>query len=85
MGQTDCVCDKMTPEINTYSGGFKAPTVNPINFDNIFENFSELLASAPTVFSTLCCILLVYVLLGIWTRRADKKDIEKVGVGVMSV
>ena len=78
VGQTLCVCDTMTLHMKTYSGGFKAPSVNPINFDNIFENFTELLASAPTVFSTIISILFVYILVGIWARRADRLDIVKV-------
>ena len=80
IGKTVCICDKVTPDVNTYSGGFKSPTVNAINFENIFKKFSELLASAPAVFSTVISILVVYVLLGIWVRRMDKSDVEKVTI-----
>ena len=64
--------------MNTYSGGITIPKVNPINFNKVFSNFAELLRGNPTVFATLFSILFVYILLAIWVRRKDKKDVEKV-------
>ena len=52
--------------------------VNTIDFANIFANFADLLAAAPTVFSTVLVLLFIYLMLGIWVRRMDKKDVEKV-------
>ena len=79
IGEVGCKCDRMDAEITSYSGGFTAPTVNPIDFKNIADNFLELLAGAPAVFSTIIVLLVLYLVGGIIARRADKKDVERVG------
>ena len=68
----------MSKETNSYAGGFSMPKVNTIDFNKVFGNFSTLLAGNPAVFSTMFCILFVYLVLAVWARRADKKDVEKV-------
>ncbi|CAD5124264.1 DgyrCDS12559 [Dimorphilus gyrociliatus] len=74
-----CKCKKVTTFLKAFSGGVTLPKVNKINFKRIFNNFAALLAANPTVLSVLLSILFVYTLLGIWTRRRDKRDLEKWG------
>lgn len=64
--------------MRTYSAGFKVPKVNTINFAYVFANFSSLLASNPATFATVIALVVLWVLLSIWARRADRKDVEKV-------
>ena len=78
IGKTQCNCNKMTSNLRTYAGGFKVPTVNTINFSKVFSNFGSLLTSNPATFATVLCLLALWVLLSVWARRADRKDVEKV-------
>ena len=68
----------MTKETTSFGGGFSMPKVNTIDFKKVFSNFSSLLAANPAVFSTMFVILGLYMLIAVWARRADRKDIEKV-------
>ena len=54
------------------------PKVNTIDFKKVFSNFASLLSANPAVFSTMFLILGLYLLLVVWARRADRKDVEKV-------
>lgn len=74
-----CKCRRITTFLKAFSGGVTLPKVNKINFKRIFNNFAALLAANPTVLSVLLSILFVYTLLAIWTRRRDRKDLEKWG------
>lgn len=67
----------MTSSILTFSvfkGGF-FPAPNPIDFSKVF-NVS--LADNPVAFATVMAILGLYIILAIWARREDLKDVEKV-------
>ncbi len=79
--RTSCDCNKLTRNANAFGGGITVPTVNPIDFSNIFKNFLSLLNANPTVFATIISILAVYFLLAVWARRRDRADVERVGVG----
>lgn len=68
----------MTTYVKNFASGVTVPAVNPIDFKDIFSNFSARLAVSPTVLGTILGITALYVLLAIWARRADKKDVEKV-------
>lgn len=78
IGEMSCLCNTMTSNIRTYSGGFKVPKVNAINFSKVFSNFASLLAGNPATFATVIVLLAFWLLLSIWARRKDKKDVEKV-------
>ena len=78
IGKTSCDCNKMTRNLRTYGGGFKVPTVNTINFSYVFSNFGSLLTANPATFATVLCLLALWILLSIWARRADRRDVEKV-------
>ena len=72
-------CDFVTTSnLQGFSSGFTVPTINPIDFKRIFANFSELLGKNPAVFVTVFLSLGLYIILAVWARRADRKDVEKV-------
>ena len=76
----NCDCMKMSGSVKTYASGFTMPKINTIHFKQIFTNFSSLVAANPAVLATVFSILLIYVLLLMWARHVDKKDIKKVSV-----
>ena len=76
--RTSCECRKLTANAKSFGGGLTIPTINPIDFRNIFTNFLSLLQANPTVFATIITILAVYFLLAVWARRSDKADVERV-------
>ena len=55
------------------------PAVNPIDFGKVFGDPSQLLSN-PAVLCTVLAIGLMYVLIGLWARRADLKDKETVNL-----
>ena len=72
---TVCRCAHLT---NFGGGFFVAP--NPIDFDAVFEAFSDL-SSNPLVFATVLTIFGLYFVGVIWARWRDIKDLEKVSQG----
>ncbi|ELU11187.1 hypothetical protein CAPTEDRAFT_119210, partial [Capitella teleta] len=64
----------MTPSVRTYSGGFKVPKVNTINFSRLSLS---MVAENPVTMAVTITLMVLWVLLSIWTRRADKKDVER--------
>ncbi|CAH1789327.1 unnamed protein product, partial [Owenia fusiformis] len=78
--KTICKCKKANRDIGSFSGGVTLPKVNTINFKAVFSEFGTRLLSNPAVFATLIVMIVIYVLILIWARREDKKDIEKWGV-----
>ena len=53
---------------------------NKIDWNKI--SLEELLKN-PLVFSFVCGIFALYFLILVWARRADRKDLEKVGLGLI--
>ena len=68
----------MTKTLHTYAGGFKVPKVNTIDFRHVLINFQGLISAKPSTFATVLCLLAIWVLLSVWARRTDRKDVEKV-------
>ena len=66
--------------MTTFGGNFiQAP--NPIDFDKVFAEFGNLAESGNiSVLVTICCAILIYLVVVVFARRADKRDEEKVGV-----
>ncbi|EDO31945.1 predicted protein, partial [Nematostella vectensis] len=54
------------------------PAPNPIDFDKVFANVN--FAENPIALSVVLSIFGVYLILAIYSRREDKKDIERAGV-----
>lgn len=72
-GELDCTCKAMKKM--TFANSFHVP-VNKIDFSNVFLKFSPMNQAA--VMSTLILILLIYLVIVIWARRQDRKDLLKV-------
>ncbi|CAH8578611.1 unnamed protein product [Schistosoma turkestanicum] len=71
--QTQCICD----ELSTFtSGWFELP--NNINFNYVFANMD--FNKNPTLYATEISICILFLLILIWARREDIKDIEKLTV-----
>ncbi|KAI8505767.1 hypothetical protein Bbelb_161200 [Branchiostoma belcheri] len=77
--RTHCLCNHLTP-FASGSSFFVAP--NSIDIVASILAFSDI-ASNPAVVITMAVIVVLYILVVIWARRKDKKDLEKVGVTVL--
>ena len=70
--ETICLCTHLT----SFGGEMVVPP-NTIDFKNVWAKFKNLNENA-AVFSTVVSLLGIYVILLIWARHMDKKDIVKV-------
>ncbi len=71
--QTQCFSTHLT----TFAGGFLVLPA-PINWNYVFANAS--FAKNKTIYLVVICACVIYLLLIIYARYKDKKDIEKIGV-----
>jgi len=69
--KTQCLCTHLT----SFGGGFAVPP-NTIDFATVFTA-AKFLESIP-VFSTVITFIAVWVIVCIWARHMDKKDIARV-------
>ena len=69
--ETYCYCDHLT----SFGSGF-AVQPNAIDFAFVFANADFL--SNPTLYITEIVIAVLYIVLFIWARRQDRKDLLKV-------
>ena len=69
--QTECKCTHLT----TFGTDFYVPP-NTIDFSTVFAKFD--IAGNPSVFATIVTILGLYVIIAIFLRWKDKKDLIKV-------
>ena len=69
-----CRCNHLT----SFGGNFiQAP--NPIDFDKVFTEFANLAESGNiSVLVTIACAFLLYFVVLVFARRADKRDDDKV-------
>ncbi|CAH8676554.1 unnamed protein product [Schistosoma rodhaini] len=75
--QTQCICD----ELSTFtSGWFALP--NSIDFNYVFANID--FNRNPTLYATEISLCIIFLLILIWARREDIKDIEKLSVTQLS-
>ncbi|XP_071129607.1 polycystin family receptor for egg jelly-like isoform X3 [Mytilus edulis] len=70
---THCLCTHLT----TFAGGWVV-TPNTIDWNFVFSNADFL--KNPTLYITMIVISVLYLVVVIWARRQDKKDIEKLGL-----
>ncbi|XP_060074435.1 location of vulva defective 1-like [Ylistrum balloti] len=65
---------------SNFFGSFSASTLlippSPIQFDAVFLNFGERLASTPHVLVTITVVVLLFMLLSLLLRRLDRSDAE---------
>ncbi|XP_041364430.1 uncharacterized protein LOC121379844 [Gigantopelta aegis] len=71
--RTHCLCTHLT----TFAGGWVVPP-NTIDWDFVFSNAD--FYQNPTIYITMIIIIVVYLMVAIWARRKDRKDIEKLGI-----
>ncbi|XP_045214928.2 uncharacterized protein LOC123565009 [Mercenaria mercenaria] len=78
-GELDCEC-KPKKALTFANSFYVAP--NKIDFSSVFLKFSPLNQAA--VMATLILILLIYIIIVIWTRRQDRKDLLRWGITPLS-
>lgn len=71
--QTQCFSTHLT----TFTGGFRVLPA-PINWNYVFANADFL--RNKTVYVTVICVTTIYIILVIYARWKDRKDLEKLGV-----
>ncbi|CAF1068198.1 unnamed protein product [Adineta steineri] len=74
--QTQCFPNYLT----IFAGGFLVLPL-PINW-NVFDNAD--FSRTKTIYLTIICICILYILIVIYARYKDKKDLEKLGVTPLS-
>lgn len=69
-----CRCNHLTS-----FGGNLIQAPNPIDFDKVFAEFGNLAESGNiSVLVTICGVFLIYFVVLVFARRADKRDENKV-------
>ena len=71
--ETECYSTHLT----TFAGGFIV-LPSPINWNYVFANAQ--FNKNKTIYLTVICISILYLLLIVYSRHKDKKDVEKLGV-----
>jgi polycystin 1L2 len=71
--QTQCFSTHLT----TFAGGFLV-LPEPVNWNYVFANAD--FDKNKTIYLTVICVFIVFLLLIIYARYKDKKDLEKLGV-----
>ncbi|XP_064111520.1 polycystin-1-like protein 2 [Macrobrachium nipponense] len=57
---------------------------NTIDFGSIYDNLGAKLKDNFAVLVTICVLLALYILVGIWARYKDKQDVKKWGVTALA-
>ncbi|VDM15865.1 unnamed protein product [Hydatigera taeniaeformis] len=70
---TVCVCDHLT----TFGAGWLVPP-NQIDFNYVFRNIQ--FERNATLYATEITIAIIFLLLFMWARRMDNRDIQKLGI-----
>ena len=75
--QTQC----FSTHLDTFASGLNVlPT--PINWSYVFANADFL--KNKTIYSTVICVCVIYILLMVYARHKDQKDVEKLGITPLS-
>lgn len=73
-GSLQCLCT----HLSAFGGDFLVAP-NPIDFDKVWDAFSNLLESKNfVVIGTVCAMLGLYAITVVFARRADRSDSQKV-------
>ena len=70
---TQCLCNHMSSFASSFFTPPNKIDLSKVNLTELFNN--------PTVTIIVCGIFLLYFLLLVWARRADKRDLQLVRVG----
>ena len=73
LSQTQCYSTHLT----TFTGGLRIFPPS-INLDDVLANTDFI--QNKTIYSTVICVTIIYIILIIYARRQDKKDVAKLGV-----
>ena len=73
----ETICDCINPPGNSFATTFYVPP-NTIDFGSVFSKFD--LTNNAAVFSTVICLIIVYMLIVVWAFRQDKQDHERVNI-----
>ncbi len=74
--QTQCFSSHLTK----FTGGFRVLPA-PINWNYVFANADFL--KNKTIYLTVICVSTIYIILLIYARLKDRKDLEKLGVTLL--
>ncbi|XP_066966740.1 serine-rich adhesin for platelets-like [Macrobrachium rosenbergii] len=74
-----CACNHLT----SFGSDFFVPP-NTIDFGSVYDNLGAKLKDNFAVLVTICVLLALYVLVGIWARYKDKQDVKKWGVTALA-
>ena len=69
-----CLCDHLT----AFGSDFAVPP-NTIDFAAAYSNLGAKLRDNFAVLVFVCCCLGIYLVLVVWARRMDRRDVQKVG------
>ena len=75
--QTQCYSTHLTK----FTGGFQVLPA-PINWNYVFANADFL--KNKTIYLTVICVVVIYLILVIFSRYKDRKDLQKLGVTPLS-
>ena len=73
----ETVCDCTNPPGNSFATTFYV-SPNTIDLSSVFSKFD--LKDNAAVFSTVICLVIVYILICVWAVKQDKKDIIRVNI-----
>ncbi|XP_068248147.1 uncharacterized protein [Palaemon carinicauda] len=74
-----CACNHLT----SFGSDFFVPP-NTIDFGSVYNDLGAKLKDNFAVLVTICVILALYILVGIWARYKDKQDVKKWGITALS-
>ena len=75
-GSLQCLCT----HLSAFGGDFLVAP-NPIDFNKVWDAFSNILESKNfLVLGTVCVMLGLYVIAAVFARRADRSDSQKVSI-----
>ena len=73
-GTLQCLCS----HLSAFGGDFLVAP-NPIDFDKVWDAFSNIMETKNfLVLKTVCVILGLYIIAAVFARRADRNDSQKV-------
>ena len=73
---SETICECSSPPSNNIATTFYVPP-NTIDFGTVFQKFN--LTDNAAVFSTVICLIVLYLIICVWAMRQDRRDKEKVG------
>ena len=73
LSKVTCYCNHLT----SFASEFFVPP-NSIDFGTVFSNLGGKIADNFVVLLTICIVLGLYIVVGVWARYKDRQDVTKV-------